>query len=127
MRQTAFVPLMLGVALVSGCSSMSGVTNTFFHDQSITNIVGEVWEVRTTRPVPVRASTITDFLMERASHHCEARKLVMLPIRGHVKDDGTEGRLEFRCQQPLNYQSEYKGLSAIFNIGDDEDDKKAKR
>ena len=111
--------LLSTVALgLAGCSSLENFAQT--NDPDIENVVGEVWKVQTSRPVDVRPEMITDHLMDRARRKCESRKLVMLPIRGNVATNGREGWMEFRCQAPLNYQPEYQGLRAFFNLDDDD-------
>lgn len=120
---TASLLSVMALAL-AGCSTIDHLKDaTFSKDPEITNIVGEVWKVETSRPIDVRPEAITDHLMDRARAQCENRKLVMLPIRGNVTNDGRHGWMEFRCQAPLNYQPEYQGLRGFFSLGDDDDKK----
>ncbi len=124
MRHTTVTVLAALTLSLVGCAAVNSLKDaTAFTSPEITNVVGEVWKIHTTRPVDVRPETVTDHLMDRAREHCERREMTMLPVRGNVTTDGRDGWMEFRCQQPLNYQPEYKGLSAIFSIDDEDDDK----
>ncbi len=120
MRYLTASTLALVALTLAGCSTLDKLGAAAPNDGEITNVVGEVWKVHTTRPVDVRPETITDHLMDRAREHCERRHLTMLPVRGNVTVNGRDGWLEFRCQQPLNYQPEYKGLTGFFKIDDDD-------
>lgn len=109
--------------LLVGCSSLS--TLPLPHNTTITNVVGEVWRIDSTRKIAGRSEAMTDLLNEMATSHCARRGMTALPLRGTVSSDGTKGWMEFRCQHPNNYQPEYQGLMGHFSL--DEEDEKGSR
>ena len=117
--------LILGTALaavaLSGCQAIKEENdNIRGREEVLTNVIGNVWRIDAKWPGVHQPNQLVEHIAEQARRHCAKDGKGMLPIRGSNANGSRDGTkpatawLEFRCQNPLDYRPEYKGLTGSF-------------
>lgn len=119
--------LILGTALaavaLTGCQTIKDEHQKILNrDETMTNIVGNVWRIDAKWPGVHQSNRLVEHLAEKARQHCAKDGKGMLPLRGASTNGTQDGKkpatawLEFRCQNPLDYRPEYKGIMGSFEV-----------
>ena len=119
--------LILGTALaavaLTGCQTIKDEHQKILNrDETMTNVVGNVWRIDAKWPGVHQSNRLVEHLAEKARQHCAKDGKGMLPLRGASTNGTQDGKkpatawLELRCQNPLDYRPEYKGIMGSFEV-----------
>ena len=122
MKRTIILSSALAALLLTGCQAISEKQAQYDNrEETLTNIVGQVWRIDAKWPGTVQTNKLTEHLYTKGMKHCDSQGFGFLAIKG-ASTEGTEDGskpatawLEYRCQRPLDYRPEYKGITKTVN------------
>lgn len=125
MKRTIILSSALAAILLTGCQTISEKQALYdSREEMLTNIVGQVWRIEAKWPGVVQTNRLTEHLYAQGMKHCDRQGFGFLAIKGSSSAGSEDGSkpatawLEYRCQQPLNYRPEYKGITKTVNPDD---------
>ena len=125
MKHSIILSSALTALLLTGCQAISEKQAQFdSREEILTNVVGQVWHLEAKWPGVVQTNRLTEHLYAKGMKHCDQQGYGFLAIKGASTEGAEDGSkpatawLEYRCQQPLNYRPEYKGITKTVNPDD---------
>ena len=93
-------------SILAGCQTLSEEAALYSgREESITNVVGDTWQIKAVWPWEDRAIRLREGLNEKAQQHCrkdgKGAQLLDAVTQKRSGQPGTEGLIVFRCVSPL--------------------------